>query len=403
MVRSRFFLLCLSLAACASPRVSRLPPDFHWGVATSGFQSEGSFPDSNWTRYVARSGSTSAPYRDSVDFYRRFPEDVQLAAGVGVNTFRFSIEWARVMPKRGVIDEAALAHYDALFDELKKHGLTPMVTLLHFVTPGWVLDEGGLGDDAILTAWSDFVRVVSARYAKRGAWWITINEASYFLTLERRHGSCPEEQLSRAKDRLVDMHRRAYELIKAVDPAAPVSTNVVWEPAPASWVDDWFFDRVRDRIDYVAIDYYYSVRLDLSVIHAARGQFWKVQFTPAALLTAIRDYHRRAPSLPVYVVENGMATDDGLPRREGYTRSQHLRDHLYWVQRARDEGIDVVGFNVWSLTDNYEWGDYRNRFGLYTVDAESDSQLRRKATDAVEAYRSLVKEQGVPADYVPVR
>jgi beta-glucosidase len=277
------------------------------------------------------------------------------------------------------------------------------VTLLHFVTPGWVLDEGGLGNDAILSAWADFVRVVSARYAKRGAWWITINEASYFLTLERRHGSCPDDQVSRAKDRLVELHRRAYALIKAADPKAPVSTNVVWEPAPASWVDDWFFERVLDAIDYVAIDYYYSVRLDLSVIHAARGQFWKVQFTPSALLTAIRDYHRRAPSLPMYVVENGMATDDGLPRRDGYTRSQHLRDHLYWVQRARDEGIDVVGFNVWSLTDNYEWGDYRNRFGLYTVDVETDPALRRKQTDAVGALRALVKEQGVPADYVPVK
>ncbi len=392
-------LIFVFLSACASPRVSRLPADFHWGVATSGFQSEGSFPDSNWTRY----SKSSAPYRDSVDFYRRFPEDVQLAAGLGVNTFRFSIEWARVMPKRGTIDEAALAHYDALFDELKKQGITPMVTLLHFVTPGWVLDEGGLGNDAILSAWSEFVRVVSARYASRGAWWITINEASYFLTLERKHGSCPDEQVARAKDRLVEMHRRAYELIKSSDAKAMISANVVWEPAPASWFDDWFFDRVSDRIDYVAIDYYYSVRLDLSVVHAARGQFWRVNFTPSALLTAIRDYHRRAPSLPVYVVENGMATDDGLARRDRYTRSQHLRDHLYWVQRARDEGIDVIGFNVWSLTDNYEWGDYRNRFGLYTVDVESDPELGRKPTDAVDAYRTLVKEQGVPADYVPVK
>lgn len=391
------------VAGCAAPHVSRLPADFHWGVATSGFQSEGSFPDSNWTRYVTRSGGTHAPYLNSVDFYGRYPADVRLAAELGLNTFRFSIEWARVMPRRGVVDEAALQHYDAVFDELRAHGMTPMVTLLHFVTPGWVLDEGGLGSDAILEAWAEFVRVVSARYASRGAWWITINEASYFLTLERRHGSCPDEQVSRAKDRLVAMHRRAYALLKAADPRAMVSSNVVWEPAPASWVDDWFFDRVRDRIDYVALDYYYSVAPDLSVVYAARGQFWRVSFTPEAMLTALRDYHRRAPTLPVYVVENGMATDDGLPRRDGYTRGHHLRDHLYWLQRARDEGIDVVGFNYWSLTDNYEWGDYRNRFGLYTVDVESDPLLRRKATEATQTLRTLVKERGVPAEYLPWR
>ncbi len=93
-----------------------------------------------------------------------------------------------------------------------------------------------------------------------------------------------------------------------------------------------------------------------------------------------------------------MATDDGLPRRDGCTRSQHLRDHLYWLQRARDEGI-----NVWSLTDNYEWGDYRNRFGLYTVDVVADPALRRKPTDAVDTLRQLVKDRGVAPDCVPVK
>lgn len=393
------WLALLLLGGCASARVAPLPEDFHWGVATSGFQSEGSFPDSNWTRYVARPGSPHRPYRQSIDFYRRYREDLALAAGMGVNTFRFSIEWARVMPQRGVVDEEALRHYDDLFDALAEHHMTPMVTLLHFVTPGWVLDEGGLADPRIVSAFDDFVKVVAQRYAHRGAWWITINEPSYFLTLERRHGSCPDEEVANAKDRLVAMHVQAYATLKAADPRALVSTNVVWEPAPASWVDDWVFDRVKAHLDYVALDYYYSVSPDLTVVHAARGQFWRVNFTPDALLTALRDYHRRAPQLPVYVVENGMATDDGLPRRDGYTRGQHLRDHVYWVQRARAEGIDVVGFNEWSLTDNYEWGDYRNRFGLYTVDVEADASLRRKPTEAVDVFRTLVRNRGVPGDY----
>jgi beta-glucosidase len=170
---------------------------------------------------------------------------------------------------------------------------------------------------------------------------------------------------------------------------------VVWEPWPASVFDDWVFDRVKGSIDFIALDYYYSLAPDLSVAHAARGEFWKVRFTPSALLTAIRDYHARAPGLPVYVVENGMATDDGLPRRDGMTRSRHLREHVYWLQRARAEGINVIGFNYWSLTDNYEWGDYRNRFGLYTVDVVADQTLRRKETDAVETYRELIKQRGV--------
>ncbi len=391
--------LLLLTVGCAPSRVSRLPPTFHWGVATSGFQSEGFFPDSNWTRYAAR----HEPYRNSVDFFHRFRDDIALAAGTGVDTFRFSIEWARVMPKRGVVDEAALRHYDEVFEALEEHHLTPMVTLLHFVVPGWVADKGGLENDAIVEAYVDFVKVVAQRYRGKKVWWVPLNEASVFLTFERRHGACRDEEVERAKDRLVAMHVKAYEVLHAVDPGAPVASNVVWEPFPASVVDDWLFDRIRQHLDFIAVDYYYSIAFDLSVVHAGRGHYWKVNFTPSAMLTALRDYHRRAPNLPVYVVENGMATDDGNPRRDGYTRSQHLMDHVLFVQRARDEGIDVVGFNVWSLTDNYEWGDYRNRFGLYTVDVATDPALRRKATDAVETLRRLVKEGGVPEDYLPVK
>jgi beta-glucosidase len=386
-------LLC---TGCATAPLVKAPGGFHFGVATSGFQSEGSAPDSNWRRYASDPRWGHRPVRDSVDFLHRFKEDVALARGLGVNTFRFSVEWARVVPRRGVVDEAALAFYDALFDEVAAQGMTPMVTLLHFVVPGWVADEGGLTDDRIVEAFTDFVRLVGQRYRQRGVWWLTLNEATHFLTLERRHGAVPDDGVASAKERLVRMHARAFEVLHAVDPGAPVSTNVVWEPAPASWVDDWLFDRVRDRIDYVAFDYYYSVTWDLSVVHAARGEFWKVRFTPGALLEALREYAKRAPGLPLYVVENGMATDDGRPRRDGVTRSRHLTEHFRAVQQALGEGLPVVGFNVWSLTDNYEWGDYRNRFGLYTVDVEADRTLRRRPTDAVETYRALIEARGVP-------
>lgn len=391
---TRWCIAVVLATGCATVPVTPLPQDFHWGVATSGFQSEGSFPDSNWGRYIARKGSGLSPYRDSVDFHGRFREDIALAAAMGVNTFRFSIEWARVMPRRGEVSEAALRHYEAVFAALEAHGITPMVTLLHFVTPGWVADEGGLGDDRVVEAFARFVAVVAERFAGRAGWWVTINEPSYFLTLERRHGGLPDAEVERAKDRLVAMHDRAYAVLKSADARARVSTNVVWEPAPASWFDDWVFDRVKHRIDYVAVDYYYGLHPNLSVAHAARGQFWKVTLTPGALLTALREYHARAPGLPVYVVENGLSTDDGLPRRDGYTRSRHLEEHVLQLQRARAEGIDVVGYNVWSLTDNYEWGDYRNRFGLYTVDVEHDPTLRRRATEAVETYRRLIRRRG---------
>ena len=104
------------------------------------------------------------------------------------------------------------------------------------------------------------------------------------------------------------------------------------------------------------------------------------------MYTALRSMHAAFPSLPVLITENGMPTDNGAPRADGVTR-QELRDTLYWVQRARQDGVPVIGYVYWSLTDNYEWGSYGARFGLYTVDVQSDPTLSRHATAAVRTYR----------------
>ncbi len=108
-------------------------------------------------------------------------------------------------------------------------------------------------------------------------------------------------------------------------------------------------------------------------------------------------YSRTFPGLPLYVVENGMPTDDGKPRPDRYTRSDHLRDHVYWLERARSDGAPVIGYNYWSITDNYEWGTYRPRFGLFTVDALTDPTLTRRPTEAVTTYRDLVANGSRPA------
>ncbi|MFI5776220.1 family 1 glycosylhydrolase [Nocardia sp. NPDC051570] len=124
---------------------------------------------------------------------------------------------------------------------------------------------------------------------------------------------------------------------------------------------------------------------------------------PEGIYYALQYYSRRFPGKPLYVVENGMPTRDGAARADGYTRADHLRDHVYWIQRAVADGIPVLGYNYWSITDNYEWGSYTPRFGLYTVDARTDPALIRRPTDAVAAYTGLTGARGVPADYRPTR
>ena len=106
--------------------------------------------------------------------------------------------------------------------------------------------------------------------------------------------------------------------------------------------------------------------------------------------------------LMLMIAEVGMATQDGQPRDDGVTREVMLRDTVYWTQRARADGVNVIGYMYWSLTDNFEWGSYAPRFGLFTVNVRTDPTLRRTPTTAVHAYQEIIRNNGVARDYRPV-
>ncbi|MEW2354959.1 family 1 glycosylhydrolase [Spirillospora sp. NPDC029432] len=392
-------------AAETAPGVAKFPADFLWGVSTSGFQSEGSAPDSNWSRYVEKKASgIKDPYKNAVDFRHRYPEDVQRARDLGVNVFRTSLEWARIEPRRGVRDERELAYYDDLVRRIKAAGMRPMLTLDHWVHPGWVVDQGSWDDPRTSADWLRHARFMVERYRGQGVIWITFNEASQYIYHETMMRPMHPGQLLAMRDALIRTHRAAYDMIHEVDPGAPVSTNVAYGSVFNGVFDAALFNEVTDKLDFIGIDYYYGASLqNWSAINAATGEYWKVDPEPEGLYYVLRNYQRRLPHLPLYIVENGMPTDDGKPRPDGYRRTDHLRDHLYWVQRAIADGVKVIGYNHWSLTDNYEWGGYRPRFGLYTVDVLNDPALTRRPTDGVAAYRSIIANRGVPGGYVPVR
>lgn len=389
-------------AASRSSFHAKFPKGFLWGVATSDFQSGGSFPDSNWTRYARTSAD---PYGNSVDFRHHYPQDVQLAAKLGVKVFRVSVEWARVEPRKGVRDASALAYYDDLIRRIRAAGMRPMLTLDHWVYPGWVADQGAWSNPSTAREWLDNARFVVERYKHLGVMWITFNEPSQYLIEEFVHRKMGLAELGTMRDALIRTHRSAYSMIHQIDPGAPVSSNIAYGTVLDSLLDAAVFDQITGSLDFVGIDYYYGASLtNLTAIGAAGGgKLWTITPEPEGIYYVLHSYHQRLPHLPLYVVENGMPTENGKRRADGYTRSQHLRDHLYWVQRAINDGVPVMGYNYWSLTDNYEWGSYAPRFGLYTVNARTDPALTRRPTDAVATYRSIIAHHGVPAGYVPVK
>ncbi|WP_327151584.1 family 1 glycosylhydrolase [Nocardia sp. NBC_01329] len=392
-------------AARPAPPVEIAPlgPDFLWGVASSGFQSEGRAPDSNWTRYIA-AGKTEDPYRDSVDFYSRYRSDIALAERLGVRSYRIGIEWARVQPRPDDWDEEGFGFYDRVIETIRAAGMRPMLTLDHWVYPGWQADLGGWRRAGMVDDWLANARKVVDRYARHDPLWITFNEPAAYLMNEVRHGGIGVTDIPAMQDRMAAAHNAVYDHIHRVRPGAMVSSNVAYIPAAEDAVNGAFLARVGAKLDFIGIDYYYGFSpAGVLAQLPDPSKLWTLSLQAEGIYYALDHYAKRFPGTPLYIVENGMPTENGKPRADGYTRADLLRDTVYWLQRAAADGMNVMGYNYWSLTDNYEWGSYTPRFGLYTVDVLSDPALTRRPTDAVAAYTAITGGGGVPSDYRPTR
>ncbi|MEV0248465.1 family 1 glycosylhydrolase [Nocardia sp. NPDC050712] len=399
-----------TLAVGATAQARPAPPeqlaplgsDFLWGVAASGYQAEGHAPDSNWARYVA-AGKTEDPYLESIDFYSRYRSDIQLAADLGVTVYRMGIEWARVQPAPGEWDEDGFRFYDNVIATIKAAGMRPMLTLDHWVYPGWEVDRGGWANPGMVQDWLTNARRVVDRYAPADPLWVTFNEPAMYVINETRHGGIAVTEAPAMNERLAQSHNAIYDYIHQVQPGAMVTSNVAYIPAADDLVSGAMMSRIAHKLDYIGIDYYYGISPDTLTSGFSFDELWKNSLQPEGIYYALQHYARAFPGKPLYIVENGMPTENGHPRADGYSRADLLRDTVYWLQRAKADGINLIGYNYWSLTDNYEWGSYTPRFGLYTVDVLTDPSLTRKPTDAVPAYAAITRAGGVPAAYRPTR
>ncbi|MFI6772392.1 family 1 glycosylhydrolase [Nocardia sp. NPDC050412] len=380
--------------------------EFLWGVASSGFQSEGHAPDSNWTRYI-ESGNAGDDYENSVDFYKRYISDINLAAHLGVRVYRIGIEWARVQPQPDTWDEAAFGFYDNVIARILATGMRPMLTLDHWVYPGWAVDRGGWRNPGMVEDWLANMRKVVSRYGSRDPLWVTFNEPAAYIGTELRIGAITPDEAPAVLDRIAQAHNAIYDTIHQNRPDAQVTSNLGYVASAETEVNQPIVDRIADKLDFIGVDYYFAPLPETN--KAVQGgsnegpAIWELPIHTEGIYYALRHYAQLFPDRPLYVVENGMPTEDGKPRADGYTRTDHLRDTVYWLQRAKADGMNVVGYNYWSLTDNYEWGSYTPRFGLYTVDVRTDPTLARNPTDAVDAYRGVIQSGGVPTTYRPSR
>lgn len=403
----------LVLAGCGAPRaltggeapLRATGRDFLWGVSTAGYQWEGDETTSQWAAWD-QAGRTEERRGHAADGYRRYASDLDLTRGMGCNAFRTSVEWARIEPEEGRFDLEAIQHYRELIRAMRARGLTPIVTLQHFSYPAWLDREGGWESKEAPARFARFVARIVPELAADVDWYLTFNEPTVFVAGGWVSGQMPPGKTNdaagaaRVLRHLVQGHRLAYAAIHRLDPVAKVSFNNY----SASWhvtgdavePEDGFLSELQGTaervpaLDYMAIDYYTRLKLALP-FNLPTCWTWPVY--PEGLYRSLRFYHRLT-GLPVLIAENGMATQDGAPRADGWTREAYLVAHVQQLQRAIADGIPVLGYVHWSITDNYEWGSYRPRFGLFTVDCRADDQ-RRVPTAAAGIYRQIIAAGGV--------
>jgi len=434
--QARSPVLELAQAELAGP-LPPLPSGFLLGAATSAHQLDGGAGLSDWCRFEQEPGRIARGERSGIaaGHRDRVVEDVGLLAALGANAYRLSVEWARVEPEDGRVDEA---EWDRLLAEvrlLRARGITPMVTLLHFTLPGWLAARGGLLAPDFVERFGRFAGEAARRLAGEVSLFATVNEPNVQVFYGYVEGTWPPGLRSppdagRAFAALLRAHAAAAHAIRAGMPEArvgPVVNLIEFEPASRwsalDWIAsraaanafDWaFLDALRTgrialplpgarleelaapelegTVDWIGVNYYtrnlmrFSLRAPGLV---ARGPGpgpvsdlgWEIR--PAGLLAVLRDTWARY-GRPLYVTENGIA--DATDRH----RPAFLRAHLHAVARALAEGVPVLGYFHWSLLDNFEWADgFSPRFGLHAVDYAT---LARTPRGSAATFRALAAE-----------
>jgi beta-glucosidase len=430
---------------------------FLWGAATSAHQIEGYNSASDWWHWESQGriegGVRSGP---ATDHWNRRDADLDIAKRLHLNSYRFSIEWAKVEPEPGVWDESAWAWYSELLESCAKRGLIPMATLHHFTLPQWVADRGGFTNAETVERFLRFVREAVIRLGSRIPYWCTLNEP-LVLVLGGYLGKFMPPAVYDPKgaglalSNLLRAHVGAYDLIHRLRTRAeglyahlPLQVGLAhnfldfkahrrFHPIDQllsgrlrsfyndAWVravlgEDPGFHvpfllprgpevpeaRGRRSIDFLGVNYYTkayvewrpkqsgnetSPDLPIGVTFARRKESqsdlgWAIH--PEGMLRILVSL--KSTGLPLIITENGIAD------REDRHREEYLRLHLKAIAQARSQGVDVRGYYVWSLLDNFEWiKGFWPRFGLAQVDYES---FERKLQPSALCFRAWIQKHG---------
>lgn len=440
----------------------QFPSNFLWGTATSAYQIEGSpladgAGHSIWTRFSATPGKIANGDTGDIacDHYRRYKDDVALMKQLGMQAYRFSTSWSRILPQgRGAINQKGLDFYDRLVDELLANCIEPMLTLYHWDLPAALDDRGGWLNPDIAEWFADYARIMFRKFDGRVKSWATLNEPWVVTDGGYLHGPLApghrnlyeapiaSHNLLRAHGRAVQVYREEGKhqigLVVNIEPKYPASNSqqdldatrradaymnrqyldpVFHGRYPAELKEifgdawpDWpqeDFELIGQKVDFIGINYYTrsvarheETNWPLKVVPVRQTQAthtetgWEV--FPQGLTDTLVNFRKLYGDTPVYIMENGSAFYDPPAAENGRVhdplRVDCLRKNMGALSEAMRQGVDVRGYMAWSLLDNLEWSlGYAKRFGIVHVNFETQ---QRTPKDSALLYAQIVASNG---------
>jgi len=396
---------------------TEFPANFVWGVGTSAHQVEGNCTNNTWSEWEKSTDDNGNPRVKepsgiACDHWNRYKEDVRLMKELGIDVYRFSIEWSKIEPKEGTFDEEALAHYEDLCNELLANGIKPFIGFHHNTDPLWFAKKGGFEKEENIAYFVHFCSIVFDRLKDKGYLWCTFNSPSGYAAKGYLIGTAPpgKKNMQSALEvlkNILEAHVQVYQKLKIIKPTAQIGMlkNIYQLDPWLSWnpldrlacsignlltnktIYEFFTKgsfkvhipfkvyinhnnkNAPQSLDFIGLSYYSHAFMQNFKTTLSPHEFLtdnpNYTIYPEGLYRAIQEIsHALAKPLdiPIYIAENGIATTDDT------IRDLFLRRYLYVINKAIKDGYDIQGYIHWSLLDNYEWGTYDKKFGIWAVD-----------------------------------
>ncbi len=426
--------------------MQNFPERFLWGAATAAYQVEGNNLNTElWVMEHTPGTMFAEPSGDDCDHYHRYPQDMRLMKELGLNSYRFSIEWARVEPEPGFFSKAVIEHYRRMLETCQQLGLTPVVTLHHFSSPRWLMHLGGWEGADVPHRFEAYCQKVAQELGEWMPYVCTINEANIgamirqMMAAARRNvnaqapvgvnsqpvqdprltfnqnvalalNTTPDQvkpfmfSLSPAAQKVImESHQRGRDAVKAASPSSQVGLTLAindFQALPggeelAAFMRTEIFDSFLPAFqgdDFLGVQNYNRKRVgpdgplgnEEGVETTQMGYEFYPQALEAVLRMVTQYFHK-----PLIVTENGIATSDDTRRVE------FIHQALCGVQNCLKDGLDVRGYFYWSLLDNFEWMlGYRPTFGLVAVDRATQ---KRTIKDSARFLGEIARKNELPA------